>query len=70
MIKAVALLLGLTFVLATPPVSWSQPAPAGEAAVNEAIYRQMNVVLLRQKLQDAREAQNRHQLDAAFKLYN
>ena len=70
MIKAVALLLGLTFVLATPPASWSQPAPAGEAAVNEAIYRQANLITLRQKLADARATQARRDLPAAAKLYD
>jgi general secretion pathway protein D len=40
-----------------------------EAAVNEAVYRQANRITLRQRLADARAAQDRHALASAAKLY-
>jgi type II secretory pathway component GspD/PulD (secretin)/beta-lactamase regulating signal transducer with metallopeptidase domain len=41
-----------------------------EAAVNEAVYRQANRITLRQRLADARGAQDRHALASAAKLYD
>jgi type II secretory pathway component GspD/PulD (secretin)/tetratricopeptide (TPR) repeat protein len=69
MIKAATIPLGIILFLATAPVSWSQ-APATDTAVNEAIYRQANRITLRQKLTDARIAQERGDLPAAAKLYD
>ena len=57
MIKAATLPLGLILLLATAPASWSQ-APAEETAINEAVYRQANVITLRKKLAEARAAQD------------
>jgi type II secretory pathway component GspD/PulD (secretin)/tetratricopeptide (TPR) repeat protein len=71
MTKAVTLYLGLTFLLATALASWSQTqGTAEQTAVNEAVYRQANRVLLLQKLAEARAAQARHALPAAAKLYD
>jgi type II secretory pathway component GspD/PulD (secretin) len=69
MIKTATLPVGLIFLLATAPASWSQ-APAEETAINEAVYRQANVVTLRKKLAEARAAQDRHAPVAAAKLYD
>jgi general secretion pathway protein D len=69
MIKAATLPVGLIFLLAAAPASWSQ-APADETAINEAVYRQANLVTLRTKLADARAAQDRRAPDAAAKLYD
>jgi type II secretory pathway component GspD/PulD (secretin)/tetratricopeptide (TPR) repeat protein len=71
MIKAVTLPLGLTLLLATAPASWAQPQGTPEdTAINEAVYRQANRVILLQKLGEAQAAQARHALPAAAKLYD
>ena len=71
MTKAVTLYLGLTILLAMASASWSQAQTAAEeTAVNEAVYRQANRVILLQKLAEARAAQARHALPAAAKLYD
>jgi general secretion pathway protein D len=70
MIKAAILPIGLILLLATAPAAWSQSAPAEDTAVNEAVYRQANLVTLRQKLVDAAAAQQRHAPEAAAKLYD
>jgi type II secretory pathway component GspD/PulD (secretin)/tetratricopeptide (TPR) repeat protein len=71
MTKAVTLHLGLIVLFATAPASWSQPqATAEQTAINEAVYRQANRVILLQKLAEARAAQARHALPAAAKLYD
>jgi type II secretory pathway component GspD/PulD (secretin)/tetratricopeptide (TPR) repeat protein len=57
------------FLLAAAPAAWPQ-APAEETAINEAVYRQANRVMLRTKLADARAAQDRHAPGAAAKLYD
>ena len=67
----------------TSATAWEQAQRAGQytpaafaqdqgvnIAVDEAIYRQANRITLRQKLQDARAAQARHDLEAAAKLYD
>ena len=68
MMKA-TLPLGLSLLLATAGVSFAQ-APAQETAVNEAVIRQANRIALRQKLADALNAQSRHDLPNAAKLYD
>ena len=63
--------LGLIILLATAPMGWAQSQTSAEqAAVNEAVYRQANKVILIQKLAEARAAQARHDLPAAAKLYD
>lgn len=69
MTKAAFLTLASSLLLATAPTAWSQ-APANETAVNEAVYRQANLILLHQKLTEAKAAQDRHALPAAAKLYD
>ncbi len=69
MTKAAFLTLVSSLLLATAPSAWSQ-APADETAANEAVYRQANLILLRQKLGEAKAAQDRHALPAAAKLYD
>src|SRR5438552_8235947 len=69
MIKAATIPLGLTLLLALSPGGNAQ-APGQETAVNEAIYRQANTITLRQKLADARSAQDRRDLVTAAKLYS
>ena len=71
MTKAVILPLGLMLLLAAAPVSRAQAqATAEETAVNEAIYRQANRVILIQKLAEARSAQSRNAPASAAKLYD
>ena len=69
MIKAATLTLGLSLLLATVPAAWAQ-APDQNTAVNEAVYRQQNRILLRQKLGEAHAAQERGELANAAKLYD
>src|SRR6516225_6789721 len=66
--KAVTLPLGLTLLLATSTISSAQ-APQ-DSAVNEAVMRQANRITLRQRLADARSAEDRHDLATAAKLYD
>ena len=73
MIKAVTITLGLTVFLAAVPAAHSQTAasdPAQQTAVDHAVYNEANRLLLRQKLTDARSAQERRELVAAAKLYD
>jgi type II secretory pathway component GspD/PulD (secretin)/tetratricopeptide (TPR) repeat protein len=67
--KAATLLLALTLLLTAPPALPAQPSPQ-ETAANEAVYRQANRIALRQKLVDARAAQDRRAPDKAAKLYD
>ena len=69
MIKAATLSLALILLLTAAPAASAQTPPQ-EAAVNEAVYRQANRITLRQKLADARAAQDRHALASAAKLYD
>src|ERR1017187_9847451 len=69
MMKAATLPLALTLLLAAASASNAQIQPQ-ETAVNEAVYRQANRITLRQKLADARAAQDRHALPSAAKLYD
>jgi type II secretory pathway component GspD/PulD (secretin)/tetratricopeptide (TPR) repeat protein len=69
MIKAAIVPLGAIVLLATTPFSWAESNPQ-ESAVNEAIYRQANRITLRQKIEAARNAQERGELANAAKLYD
>src|SRR5579864_5979913 len=69
MMKAVTLPLGLTLLMVTLNQSHSQ-VPPQESAVNEAVMRQANRIALRQRLADARAAEDRHDLQTAAKLYD
>jgi general secretion pathway protein D len=55
--------------MASATLSYSQ-VPAQESAVNEAVMRQANRITLRQRLADARGAEDRHDLATAAKLYD
>ncbi|MEK7706727.1 MAG: hypothetical protein AAB380_01870, partial [Verrucomicrobiota bacterium] len=68
MTKAASLSLGLIMLIGTTAITWSQSAPT-DAAINEAVRRQANTILLRQKLSDARSAELRKDPAAAVKLY-
>jgi len=68
MIKAAT--LSLAFILLLAAAVSSAQTPPEETAVNEAVYRQANRITLRQKLADARAAQDRHALSTAAKLYD
>jgi general secretion pathway protein D len=67
--KAATLLLALTLLLTATPALSAQSSPQ-ETAANEAVYRQANRIALRQKLVDARAAQDRRAPDKAAKLYD
>src|ERR1035441_2279519 len=69
MIRAATLSLALILLLTAVPPTSAQTSPE-EAAVNEAVYRQANRITLRQKLADARAAQDRHALASAAKMYD
>ena len=69
MIKAATSSFALILLLTALPAASAQTPPQ-EAAVNEAVYRQANRITLRQKLADARAAQDRHALASAAKLYD
>ncbi len=68
MTKAVSLSLGFIFLMAavTPVVAQTSPA---RMAVNEAVLRQANTIILRQKLLDAKNTALRGDLTGAAKLY-
>jgi hypothetical protein len=68
MTKAVSLSLGFVFLLASIAASPAQTS-AADVAVNEAVLRQANAIVLRQKLADASSASTRGDLPAAAKLY-
>ena len=68
MTKAAPLSLGLILLLAaTAPMS-AQTSPE-DMAVNEAVLRQANTIILRQKLLDAKNTAGRGDLPGAAKLY-
>jgi hypothetical protein len=70
MIKAATTItLGFVFLFTALKASQAQTTPTQEA-VNEAVYRQANRILLRQKLEEAKAAQERHDLPMAAKLYD
>jgi type II secretory pathway component GspD/PulD (secretin)/tetratricopeptide (TPR) repeat protein len=67
--KAATLPLALTVLLTAVAAASAQTQPQ-DTAVNEAVYRQANQIALRQKLADARAAQERRSLVPAAKLYD
>ena len=69
MMKPASLSLALLLILTAVPAVFGQTKPQ-DTAVNEAVYRQANVILLRQKLTDARAAQERGALPTAAKMYD
>jgi type II secretory pathway component GspD/PulD (secretin) len=69
MMKAATLPLALTLLLTAVPAAPAQTPPQ-ETAVNEAVYRQANRIALRQKLVDARAAQDRRAPATAAKIYD
>src|SRR5437868_1336825 len=69
MIKPPIFSIGLLVILAGAPSSYSQ-APGQDTAIQEGIRRQAARITLREKLAAAREAQARHDLVAAAKLYD
>jgi tetratricopeptide (TPR) repeat protein len=68
MTKAAILFLGLAALLALPAIAPAQDSPTA-TAVNEAVLRQANTIVLRQKLADARHAAQSGETVAAAKLY-
>ncbi|MGN6644484.1 MAG: hypothetical protein ACTHKU_15940, partial [Verrucomicrobiota bacterium] len=69
MIKAVITPLCLTLLLATGTSLSAQTTPV-DSAVQAAVRRQADQISLRQKLQDARGAEQRGDLATAAKLYD
>ncbi len=69
MMKAATFPIALVILLGAAPVRSAEPPPT-QTAVDEAVYRQANRILLRQKLVDARAAQERRALATAAKLYD
>jgi tetratricopeptide (TPR) repeat protein len=68
--KAASLPLGLIFLFVTAAVPWAQPAPApADTAVDEAVRRQADTILLRQKLGQAASAWDRKDIGVSAKLY-
>jgi hypothetical protein len=68
MMKAASLPIGLSLLLGL--VAYAQAPDPQESAVNEAVIRQASHIALRQKLADALNAQGRHDLPTAAKLYD
>ncbi len=69
MIKAVSVSLGLILILAGPAVLPAQTNSPANMAVTEAVLRQANTILLRQKLLQARDAVAHGDLVVAAQLY-
>src|ERR1700744_6478022 len=68
MTKAVSISLGLMLTLAAVIVAPAQNTPT-DTAINEAVLRQANTILLRQTLGEAGDAASRGDLVAAAKFY-
>jgi tetratricopeptide (TPR) repeat protein len=68
MTKAAPFSLGLILLLAATAPGLAQTSPA-DTAVNEAVLRQANTIILRQKLMDAKNTALRGDLPGAAKLY-
>lgn len=64
-----AVSFGLAMLLAATNATLAQTTPT-DTAVDQAVYRTANLILLRQKLQDARAAALRNDLPAAATLYD
>ena len=69
MTKAVSVPLGFFFILAGTLLSPAQTNNAADLAVSEAVLRQANTVVLRQKLVEAKDAAARGDLAVAARLY-
>ena len=69
MTKAALILLGLAALLAVPAAAMAQDNNSTAIAVNEAVLRQANTIVLRQKLAAARHAEQAGETIAAAKLY-
>ena len=68
MTKAAPLSLGFILLLAAAAMLPAQTSPT-DTAVNEAVLRQANTIILRQKLLDAKSTALRGDLPGAAKLY-
>ena len=68
MTKAAFISLGLAALVLIPAAVPAQDNPAA-AAVNEAVMRQANTIVLRQKLSDAKAVAQRGDMVNAAKLY-
>ena len=64
-----AVSFGLAILLAATNATLAQ-STATDAAIDQAVYRTANLLLLRQKLQDARAAAVRNDLPTAATLYD
>jgi general secretion pathway protein D len=69
MTKAATLPLALVCLLSAAPALIAQTPPE-QTAVDEAVYRQANQIVLRQRLAEAKAAQDRQALPTAAKLYD
>src|ERR1051325_8672158 len=69
MTKAAFLSLGLVILFTIAPQVRAQKLSSADIAVNEAVLRQANTIVLRQKLADARVALSHGDLNGAAKLY-
>ncbi len=69
MTKAASLSLGLILLVAAATALRAQPVTPTALAVNHAVLNQANTILLRQKIEDARNAQARGDIEGASKLY-
>src|SRR5437867_2346713 len=71
MIKPTCISLGIILALAAAPAGRAQvSAPGQTEAVNEAIYRQANLIKLQRTLNEARAAEGRADLYGAGRLYD
>src|SRR5262252_8207424 len=71
MIKPTSIYLGIFLLLAAAPAGRAQvSAPGQSEAVNEAIYRQANLIKLQRTLNDAKAAEGRADLYGAGRLYD
>src|SRR5882672_3201892 len=68
MTKAASVSLGLAIFLAGTAVTLAQNPPVN-TAIDEAVRRQADTILLRQKLVDAKGAEARGEITVAAKLY-
>jgi hypothetical protein len=64
-----AIYFGLALVLASTSIAKAQNTDV-DAAVNQAVYREANLILLRQKLDEGQEAVARRDLVSAAKIYD
>lgn len=69
MTKAALLIFGLAVLVAVPADVFAKENSAAATAVNEAVLRQANTIVLRQKLAAARSAEKQGDTVGAAKLY-